>query len=69
MRDEPAKGKPPLRNRFAGLSPAQQQAALAALTLKKDETTFWSVVRGLLPKAAIWLVIALVLWGIAAAVT
>ena len=58
-----------VRNRFAGLSPAQQRAALAALTLRKDEVTFWSVTRRLLPQAAIWLVIALVLWGIAAVVT
>jgi hypothetical protein len=68
MNSEPAKTKVN-RDRFAGLSPAQQQAALTALTLKKDETTFWSVTRGLLPQAAIWIVIALVLWGIAVVVT
>ena len=68
MNSEPAKPKT-LRNRFAGLSPAQQQAALAALTLKADDTTFWSVLRSLLPKAALWLGIALVLSGIAAIVT
>ena len=68
MNSEPAKTRV-TRNRFAGLSPAQQQAALAALTLKKDETTFWSVLRGLLPHAAIWIVIALILWGSAIVVT
>jgi hypothetical protein len=67
MNSEPAKPKTS-RNRFAGLSPAQQQAALAALTLKKEEVTLWSVTRRLLPHAAIWLGIALVLWGIAAIV-
>jgi hypothetical protein len=58
----------PTQNRFAGLSPAQQQAALSALTLRKEEITFWSVLRRLLPHVGIWLVIALVLWGIAAVV-
>jgi hypothetical protein len=68
VNSEPAKAKG-ARNRFAGLSPAQQQAALAALTLRKEEVTFWSVMRRLLPQVAIWLVIALVLWGIAAVIT
>ena len=68
MNSEPAKTKLN-RNRFAGLSPAQQQAAIDALRLKADDTTFLSMIRGLLPQAAIWIVIALVLWGIAVVVT
>ena len=68
MNSEPAKTRV-TRNRFAGLSPAQQQAALAALTLKKDETPFWSVTGRLLLHAAIWIVIALALWGLAVVVT
>jgi hypothetical protein len=68
MNSEPAKPKA-TRNRFAGLSPAQQQAALAALTLKKDEITFWGVTRRLLPQAVIWLGIAVALWAVAALVT
>lgn len=68
MSSEPAKTRL-TRNHFSGLSAAQQQAAFNALRLKADETTFWSVVRGLLPQAAIWIVIALVLWGIAVVVT
>ena len=68
MSSEPAKTKV-IRNRFSGLTPAQQQAAIDALRLKADDTTFWSVIRGLLPQAAIWIVIALVLWGIAVVVT
>ena len=68
MSSDPAKTKV-IRNRFAGLSPAQQQAAIDALRLKADDTTLWSVMRGLLPQAALWIVIALVLWGIAVVVT